>query len=347
MSFVRPLANALQAAGLRVWYDEFALSVGDSLNRSVDRGLANSRYGIVVFSPAFFRKEWTRRELDGLVARQTAEARKIILPVWHEVSADEIRSYSPPLADLIAVPSRRGIEEVVSALMRAMGIGRIPQLDVIMIPGLAGAGENPRIPLEPIVRLLSATVDSVTIGYLAWASGSYSDLSTSIRLLMEGTLSERVAVRLDARVADLGRQPESPVLLVAYSIGGYILYRWLAKYGPPTANLAVVAIAAPYAIRSGRLQLPLDPTRWVAHVSEPPVDPHLVVRRLGPGNLLIISAREDLVFDASWVEFPPTLADAGLVRQQNIPGAGHRSILTAPTVLDSIRKFVLYRFGTP
>jgi hypothetical protein len=62
--FVRPLADELQRQGLRVWYDEFTLKVGDSLRREIDRGLRDARYGVVVLSPAFFVKDWpmgTRR----------------------------------------------------------------------------------------------------------------------------------------------------------------------------------------------------------------------------------------------------------------------------------------------
>ena len=55
-AFVRPLAAILQESHLEVWYDEFALSVGDSVRRAIDRGLAQSRYGIVVLSPSFFAK---------------------------------------------------------------------------------------------------------------------------------------------------------------------------------------------------------------------------------------------------------------------------------------------------
>lgn len=51
---VRPLAEALKAGGLSVWYDEFELRIGDSLRRKIDRGLAGSRFGIVVLSKAFF-----------------------------------------------------------------------------------------------------------------------------------------------------------------------------------------------------------------------------------------------------------------------------------------------------
>ena len=39
---------------LRPWYDEFTLNVGDSLRRSIDRGLSQSRFGLVVLSPGFF-----------------------------------------------------------------------------------------------------------------------------------------------------------------------------------------------------------------------------------------------------------------------------------------------------
>lgn len=52
----KPLSKALTTMGFNIWYDEFELKVGDSLRQSIDQGLANSRYGIVVLSPAFFAK---------------------------------------------------------------------------------------------------------------------------------------------------------------------------------------------------------------------------------------------------------------------------------------------------
>jgi hypothetical protein len=117
--FVRELANALVDIGLKVWYDEFTLKVGDSLRRSIDRGLAHSRYGIVIISPAFLRKEWPQKELDGLVGFEV-NGRKVILPVWHEIDVDEVRKYSPTLADRIATSSTKGIKQVVADLLDAM-----------------------------------------------------------------------------------------------------------------------------------------------------------------------------------------------------------------------------------
>ena len=78
------------------------LKVGDSLRRSIDKGLANSKFGIVVLSPSFFAKNWTQYELDGLVAKEMT-AGKVILPLWHKVSKDEVMAYSPTLADKVAL----------------------------------------------------------------------------------------------------------------------------------------------------------------------------------------------------------------------------------------------------
>lgn len=119
-AFVRPLAETLSGHHLEIWYDEFSLSVGDGLRRAIDRGLAKSRFGIVVLSPHFFRKGWAQRELDGLVARQIAEDRRLILPIWHNVTASDIVQYSPPLADTVALHSSRGMEEVCRALLRKL-----------------------------------------------------------------------------------------------------------------------------------------------------------------------------------------------------------------------------------
>ena len=119
--FVRELADGLVEAGLKVWYDEFTLKVGDSLRRSIDRGLENSRYGIVVLSPAFLEKEWPQKELDGLVGLETG-GRKVILPVWHRIGAADVRKYSPTLADRVATTSEKGLAQVVADLLDAMGL---------------------------------------------------------------------------------------------------------------------------------------------------------------------------------------------------------------------------------
>ena len=98
---VRPLANALISRGLSVWYDEFEMKIGDSLRRKIDRGLANSRFGVVVISRDFIRKGWTNYELDGIITR-TVSGEQIMLPIWHNITKNEVVDYSPSLADKVA-----------------------------------------------------------------------------------------------------------------------------------------------------------------------------------------------------------------------------------------------------
>ena len=98
---VRPLANALVEKGVKVWYDEFEMKIGDSLRRKIDKGLANSRFGIVVISKDFIKKGWTNYELDGIITKAVS-GEQILLPIWHNITKEEVIDFSPSLADKIA-----------------------------------------------------------------------------------------------------------------------------------------------------------------------------------------------------------------------------------------------------
>lgn len=116
-SFVRPLADALRNLGISVWYDEYSLRLGDSLSRSIDKGLANSEFGLVVITPNFIDKPWPEYELRGLVARDIREGR-VILPIWHRVTRDQVLAFSPPLADKVAlVTSGLAAEDIAMNLL--------------------------------------------------------------------------------------------------------------------------------------------------------------------------------------------------------------------------------------
>lgn len=119
-SFVRPLAQALQTEHVEVWFDEFSLKLGDSIRRSIDKGLRQSRFGIVVLSPAFLEKNWPQYELDGLVEREMKGNDKIILPLWHGVTHDHVMQFSPALAGRKAVSSERGIQKVVDEILEVI-----------------------------------------------------------------------------------------------------------------------------------------------------------------------------------------------------------------------------------
>jgi hypothetical protein len=118
-SFVQPLVEALKSAGYDVWYDKFELTIGDSLLQKIGQGLRECDYGVVVLSPDFFRKKWGPAELDGLFALETAE-RKVILPIWKDVSVDDVTAFSPILAGRLGAPTSGGIDSVVAEIRRAV-----------------------------------------------------------------------------------------------------------------------------------------------------------------------------------------------------------------------------------
>lgn len=98
---VRLLVTELAKHNLKVWYDEFTLRIGDSLRQKIDKGLARSRVGLVVLSPSFVTKGWTNYELDGIVTRAVS-GEQLLLPIWHNITKQEVIDFSPSLADKVA-----------------------------------------------------------------------------------------------------------------------------------------------------------------------------------------------------------------------------------------------------
>lgn len=116
-AIARPLSDALKAGGLSVWFDEVEMKLGDSLRRKIDAGLARSRFGIVILSRSFFSKGWTNYEFDGLVTRAVT-GEQIILPIWHEITKQELIDFSPSLADKVArSTSTHTVDEIASEII--------------------------------------------------------------------------------------------------------------------------------------------------------------------------------------------------------------------------------------
>ena len=117
---VLPLSRLLERLGLKVWLDVGELKVGDSLSKSIDEGLARSRFGILVLSKAFLRKDWPDYELRSLIAKELGRE-KVILPVWHDIERDELLAYSPNLADKKGLSTNRmSLEDIALELVEVI-----------------------------------------------------------------------------------------------------------------------------------------------------------------------------------------------------------------------------------
>jgi len=151
-TFVRPLAIALNALGVSVWYDEFSLRPGDSISRSIDKGIAGARHGLVVVSRAFIDKPWPEYELRGLVTREIG-GEATIVPIWHGVGKEEVTAFSPSLADKLAI--RTGEDTATEIALQVLAVVR---------PDIYRSSERSelhRLASGEAVRELQAELDSV------------------------------------------------------------------------------------------------------------------------------------------------------------------------------------------
>lgn len=115
-SLVEALVKRLKSKDLKVWYDSQQMRPGMSITHEVNMGLAASRYTLVILSPAFFRKLWTKLELEFLLELEE-KAGEIMIPVWHGLGAAELIDISERLADRLALNSADGLERLVDDIL--------------------------------------------------------------------------------------------------------------------------------------------------------------------------------------------------------------------------------------
>jgi hypothetical protein len=193
--FVRPLAETLERLGVEVWYDEFQLRPGDSLVDTIDRGLANSTYGLLVISPAFLQKPWPGYERRGLTTRELA-GNSVMIPVWRGVTQAAVADFSPTLADKFALPGDDVGELAIAVLGRvrpdlAQQLARLRARERLLarrpirsIPfenlsedGPVRRQKLPAALLQRILLIQEATVDILPISFEETVLGFKKDLS--------------------------------------------------------------------------------------------------------------------------------------------------------------------------
>jgi hypothetical protein len=118
---VRPLAKKLIDMGIKIWYDEFEIDWGDSIREKIDHGLTESRFAIVILSPDYFKKSWTSNELNGYFTLESKDAKRI-LPIWFNVTIEQVRDYSPILADRVSANFSDGIDNIMSKIAKRLNI---------------------------------------------------------------------------------------------------------------------------------------------------------------------------------------------------------------------------------
>ncbi len=118
----RSIAVNLQRMLCPVWYDEFSLTVGDNLRDKIEKGLKECKKCILVLSPNFFSNNgWTKREFDSIFTREILKESSLVLPVWYNVTKDQVYEYSPSLLNVKGLDwDTLGEEEVCRLLYRVI-----------------------------------------------------------------------------------------------------------------------------------------------------------------------------------------------------------------------------------
>jgi hypothetical protein len=126
--FATPLYEALSKE-YGVWYDENNIKWGDDLKGAINYGLQNSKYGLVILSENYLRKDkqWTWEELKVILERDN------ILPILHGITIQDIPSNSTlakAILEKLAISSKRtnvklSIEDIIEKVKKAIGEGSL------------------------------------------------------------------------------------------------------------------------------------------------------------------------------------------------------------------------------
>ncbi|WP_449286471.1 toll/interleukin-1 receptor domain-containing protein [Marinobacter sp. PE14] len=108
----KELHDLLVAAGVKVWFSENDLGLGVPMMRAIDKGLANSRIGLVLVTPAMLerlpKESVADKELSALLARNQ------LIPIVHNTSYEALRNVSPMLASRTGLDTSEDSMEVVA-----------------------------------------------------------------------------------------------------------------------------------------------------------------------------------------------------------------------------------------
>lgn len=119
LAIANELSLKLEKEGLKVWYSGKELTVGDTIEKTIHKGLEQSRFGVVILSPTYLTKNWARREFYTLLAREI-DNRKIILPVLYNITPEQLASHDLTMAGKFSVSFDKGIDHVMEKLLIAM-----------------------------------------------------------------------------------------------------------------------------------------------------------------------------------------------------------------------------------
>ncbi|MGM5022148.1 toll/interleukin-1 receptor domain-containing protein [Tardiphaga sp. 367_B4_N1_1] len=176
-TLAKPLAQALMASGIEVWFDEWEILTGDSLRRKMEEGLANSTHFVVLLTPNSLHKPWVETEIDvGFIRAVGGEARFMGIRAGVDVNdlSPFLRTLRCPEVHLDRKGDVDGLIADIHGISRKPERGSAPRYVKTLPEGLKGWSASAVAIAEHLVRSseLGRKFDpQVTVASVARATG--------------------------------------------------------------------------------------------------------------------------------------------------------------------------------
>lgn len=119
--YVSKLSDKLESKEIKVFEDVKIFKIGQSQTDMMNMGILNSKFVVVFLSPNFINSGWTDYEFKSFLNREINEKRIIILPIWHDVSFEDVKNYNPYLVDKFALDTKKySMDEIVESIYQAV-----------------------------------------------------------------------------------------------------------------------------------------------------------------------------------------------------------------------------------
>ena len=106
-SYVEELKKSLDKLKITIFYDKDTLEWGDVWKDKILEGVSKAEFAIIIISKNFFGREWTEKELSEFLSRQNQNGQKIILPILHGITVEELQQKYPAIANIQALDSSK------------------------------------------------------------------------------------------------------------------------------------------------------------------------------------------------------------------------------------------------
>lgn len=104
---IEDLYQSLSKLGISIFYDKESIEWGDEWKKRILNSTKKAEFAIIVISENFFDREWTERELSEFLNRQNRNGQKLILPIIHNITTEQLKAKYPNVAGIQAIDSKK------------------------------------------------------------------------------------------------------------------------------------------------------------------------------------------------------------------------------------------------